>query len=90
MRIRRTLFLRLFVRLLPVLALAAALPWTFAYWIDRGWVVAVSSTVILLTLAWWSLRRAGPAQLAVPCAGWQHQHLSRWRVQLRRALAQPR
>ena len=58
MRIRRTLFLRLFVRLLPVLALAAALPWTFAYWIDRGWVVAVSSTVILLTLAWWSLRRA--------------------------------
>ncbi len=58
MRIRRTLFLRLFLRLLPVLALAAALPWTFAYWIDRGWVVAVSSTVILLTLAWWSLRRA--------------------------------
>ena len=58
MRIRRTLFLRLFLRLLPVLALAAALPWTFAYWIDRGWVVAVSSTVILLTMAWWSLRRA--------------------------------
>ena len=33
--LRRSLTLRLFLRLLPVLALAAALPWAFAYWIDR-------------------------------------------------------
>jgi len=58
MKLRRSLFLRLFLRLLPVLALAAALPWTFAYWIDHGWVVALSSTLILLGLAWWSLHRA--------------------------------
>ncbi|WP_447730931.1 sensor histidine kinase [Pseudoxanthomonas suwonensis] len=58
MRIRRSLFLRLFVRLLPVLALAAALPWTFAYWINHGWVIAAISTTIVLLLAWWSLRRA--------------------------------
>lgn len=56
--IRRNLTLRLFLRLLPVLALAAALPWTFAYWIDRGWILAVISVLILLALMWWSLRRA--------------------------------
>jgi len=56
--IRRTVTLRLFLRLLPVLALAAALPWTFAYWIDRGWVLAVLSVLVLLWLMWWSLRRA--------------------------------
>jgi nitrogen fixation/metabolism regulation signal transduction histidine kinase len=55
---RRGLTLRLFLRLLPVLALAAALPWTFAYWIDRGWVLAVLSVLFLLGLMWWSLRRA--------------------------------
>mgnify|MGYP001278470965 CR=1 FL=1 len=41
--IRRTLTLRLFLRLLPVLALAAAPPWVFAYWIDRGWLLALAS-----------------------------------------------
>src|SRR6187402_1250419 len=56
--IRRTVTLRLFLRLLPVLALAAALPWTFAYWIDHGWVVASVSVVLLLALMWWSLQRA--------------------------------
>ena len=56
--IRRTLTLHLFLRLLPVLALAAALPWTFAYWIDRGWILAVLSVLLLLALMWWSLRRA--------------------------------
>ena len=56
--IRRTLTLRLFVRLLPVLALAAALPWAFAYWIDRGWLLASLSVVLLLALMWWSLHRA--------------------------------
>jgi two-component system nitrogen regulation sensor histidine kinase NtrY len=56
--IRRTVTLRLFLRLLPVLALAAALPWTFAYWIDRGWIVATISVVVLLGLMWWSLQRA--------------------------------
>jgi len=56
--IRRNLTLRLFLRLLPVLALAAALPWTFAYWVDRGWILAVLSIVVLLALMWWALRRA--------------------------------
>ena len=56
--IGRSLTLRLFLRLLPVLALAAALPWTFAYWIDRGWILAVISVLLLLVLMWWSLRRA--------------------------------
>jgi len=50
--------LRLFLRLLPVLALAAALPWTLAYWIDHGWVVTTISALVLLGLMWWSLRRA--------------------------------
>src|SRR5690606_15840143 len=56
--IRRSLTLRLFLRLLPVLALAAALPWAFAYWIDRGWLLATLSVVVLLALMWWGLRRA--------------------------------
>ena len=56
--IRRNLTLRLFLRLLPVLALAAALPWAFAYWIDRGWILAALSVVVLLALMWWALRRA--------------------------------
>jgi two-component system nitrogen regulation sensor histidine kinase NtrY len=50
--------LRLFIRLLPVLALAAALPWTLAYWIDHGWAVTLVSALVLLGLMWWSLRRA--------------------------------
>jgi nitrogen fixation/metabolism regulation signal transduction histidine kinase len=58
MRVRRTLTLRLFLRLLPVLALAAALPWTLAFWIDHGWQVSAVSGVILLALMWWSLRKA--------------------------------
>ncbi len=55
---RRPLTLRLFLRLLPVLALAAALPWTIAYWIDRGWVLVTLSVLVLLALMWWSLHRA--------------------------------
>ena len=47
---RRSFTFRLFLRLLPVLALAAALPWAFAYWIDRGWLLAVLSVVIVLAL----------------------------------------
>ena len=53
----RSFTFRLFLRLLPVLALAAALPWLLAYWMDRGWVVTVVSTVLLLSLMWWTLRR---------------------------------
>ncbi|MCC7633676.1 sensor histidine kinase [Stenotrophomonas rhizophila] len=49
---------RLFLRLLPVLALAAALPWALAFWMDHGWAVALVSAGILLALMWWSLRRA--------------------------------
>ncbi len=56
--LRRSLTLRLFLRLLPVLAIAAALPWTLAYWIDRGWMLATLSTAVLLGLMWWSLRQA--------------------------------
>jgi len=56
--ITRTFTLRLFLRLLPVLALAAALPWLLAFWFDHGWVVVVFSAVVLLSLMWWSLHRA--------------------------------
>ncbi len=56
---KRTSFtFRLFLRLLPVLALAAAGPWLLAYWMDRGWLVALVSTLGLLALMWWTLRRA--------------------------------
>ncbi|MFG3448376.1 MULTISPECIES: sensor histidine kinase [unclassified Stenotrophomonas] len=56
---KRTSFtFRLFLRLLPVLALAAAGPWLLAYWMDRGWLVALVSSVALLVLMWWTLRRA--------------------------------
>ena len=54
----RSFTFRLFVRLLPVLALAAATPWLLAYWFDRGWEVMVFSGVALLLLMWWVLRRA--------------------------------
>ncbi len=57
MRLRSFTF-RLFLRLLPVLALAAALPWMLAYWMDRGWVVATVSAAVLLALMWFSLSRA--------------------------------
>jgi two-component system nitrogen regulation sensor histidine kinase NtrY len=49
---------RLFLRLLPVLALAAALPWTLAYWVDRGWLIALISALVVLALMWWALRHA--------------------------------
>ncbi|WP_421569702.1 sensor histidine kinase [Stenotrophomonas sp. PD6] len=56
---RRTSFtFRLFLRLLPVLALAAAGPWLLAFWMDRGWLVTLVSAVGLLVLMWWTLRRA--------------------------------
>ncbi|HBS63589.1 MULTISPECIES: HAMP domain-containing sensor histidine kinase [Stenotrophomonas] len=55
---RRSFTLRLFLRLLPVLALAAAFPWYLAFWLDHGWAVTAISIVVLLSLMWWSLRRA--------------------------------
>ena len=48
----------LFLRLLPVLALAAAFPWYLAYWLDRGWLITAVSIAVLLAVMWWSLRRA--------------------------------
>ncbi|MBD8695782.1 ATP-binding protein [Stenotrophomonas sp. CFBP 13718] len=54
----RSLTVRLFLRLLPVLALAAALPWLLAYWMDHGWAVALLSGIVLLSLMWISLSRA--------------------------------
>ncbi|MBT2767037.1 GHKL domain-containing protein [Stenotrophomonas sp. ISL-67] len=56
---KRTSFtFRLFLRLLPVLALAAAGPWLLAFWLDHGWGVMLVSAVALLVLMWWTLRRA--------------------------------
>jgi len=55
---RRSFTFRLFLRLLPVLALAAAFPWYLAFWLDHGWAVTCISVVVLLALMWWSLRRA--------------------------------
>ena len=54
----RSFTLSLFLRLLPVLALAAALPWMLAYWMDHGWLVVVTSAIILLALMWYALHRA--------------------------------
>ncbi len=55
---RASFTFRLFLRLLPVLALAAAGPWLLAYWMDQGWLVTLVSAVVLLVLMWWTLRRA--------------------------------
>ncbi|MFT4247165.1 MAG: ATP-binding protein [Pseudomonas sp.] len=54
----RSFSMYLFLRLLPLLALAAAIPWLLAYWLDRGWEVVLVSAVLLLALMWWVLRRA--------------------------------
>ncbi|MCC4594183.1 HAMP domain-containing histidine kinase [Xanthomonas campestris pv. phormiicola] len=58
MKWRRSFTVGLFLRLLPVLALAAAMPWLLAYWMDRGWEVVTFSALSLLALMWWTLRRA--------------------------------
>ncbi|MDY1032547.1 sensor histidine kinase [Stenotrophomonas sp. CFBP8980] len=55
---QRSFTFQLFLRLLPVLALAAALPWLLAYWMDHGWGVAILSGIVLLGLMWFSLNRA--------------------------------
>ena len=55
---RRSFTFRLFLRLLPVLALAAAFPWYLAFWLDHGWAVSVVSIIVLLSVMWFSLRRA--------------------------------
>ncbi len=54
----RSFTFRLFLRLLPVLVLTAAMPWLLAYWMDRGWLVVTVSALVLLALMWWTLRRA--------------------------------
>jgi nitrogen fixation/metabolism regulation signal transduction histidine kinase len=55
---RRSFTFALFLHLLPVLVLAAALPWLVAYWLNRGWEVVGFSAPVLLALMWWTLRRA--------------------------------
>jgi len=55
---RRSFTFRLLLRLLPVLALAAAFPWYLAFWLDHGWAVSVVSIIVLLSVMWFSLRRA--------------------------------
>ncbi len=54
----RSFTFQLFLRLLPVLVTAAAMPWLLAYWLDRGWEVVIVSAVVLLALMWWGLHRA--------------------------------
>lgn len=49
---RRSFTFALFLRLLPVLVLAAALPWLVAYWLNRGWEVVGFSAPVLLALMW--------------------------------------
>jgi two-component system nitrogen regulation sensor histidine kinase NtrY len=56
--ITRSFTFRLFVRLLPVLALAATIPWLLAWWIEQGWLVAAISSVLLMGLMWWALHQA--------------------------------
>ncbi len=58
MKPRYTLTLRLFLRLLPLLLLAAAVPWILAYWINQAWWLGAISAVILLLSMWWTLNRA--------------------------------
>ena len=58
MKARYTLTLRLFLRLLPLLVLAAAVPWILAFWVNQAWWLGVISAVILLALMWWTLNRA--------------------------------
>lgn len=58
MKLRYTLTLRLFIRLLPLLLLAAAVPWILAYWVNQAWWLGLMSAVILLLLMWWTLNRA--------------------------------
>lgn len=65
----------LFLRLLQVLALAAAFPWFMAYWLDHGWQMAAISVLVLLAAMWFSLTRADA--LAVSCASRHHQQLPR-------------
>jgi two-component system nitrogen regulation sensor histidine kinase NtrY len=48
----------LFLRLLPVLALAAATPWLLSYWLHLGWHALALSALVLLALMWWALRQA--------------------------------
>ncbi|MCF7751457.1 HAMP domain-containing histidine kinase [Bacillus subtilis subsp. subtilis] len=55
---RRSFTFRLFLRLLPVLALAAAFPWYLAFWLDHGWLITLVSVIVLVLVMWWSLRRA--------------------------------
>ena len=54
----RSFTFTLFLRLLPVLALAAAMPWLLAYFMDLCCVLATLSAALLLALMWWTLRRA--------------------------------
>ena len=54
----RSFTFTLFLRLLPVLALAAALPWLLAYWMDHGWLVVVTSAIVVLGAMWYALHRA--------------------------------
>ena len=58
MTLRRSLALQLFMRLLPLLALAAAVPWTLAYFIDEAWWLLAFSGVVIVALMWWLVQRA--------------------------------
>ena len=56
--IRRSLAGRLLFWLLPLLALAIALPLLLSRWLDDAWLVALLSALVALPLAAWTVRRA--------------------------------
>ncbi len=56
--IRRSLAGRLLLWLLPMLALAVALPLLLSRWLDDAWLVALLSALVVLPLAAWAIHRA--------------------------------
>ena len=89
--IRRSVAGRLLFWLLPLFGAAIALPLLLLQWLDDAKLVGVLSALVIVPLAVWVIRRAlAAAQLAVPRAGRQRQHLSRRRIQLRHPLARAR
>ncbi|WP_045728629.1 sensor histidine kinase [Xanthomonas sp. GPE 39] len=58
MRQRYSFTTALFLHLLPLLALAATLPWLLTHWIERSWVTMTLSALVLIALAWLAMHHA--------------------------------
>lgn len=58
MTIRRSLAGRLLSWLLPLFALAVALPLLLSLWLDDAWLTALLSAIVVLPLASWAIHRA--------------------------------